>query len=86
MEHISNLQTLNGSFSNLGMWKLKSKLLPRPRDPPMAKKDAYGNLITSKGALKKLYLDTYVHRLRNREMKSEYSDILELKTALWGER
>ena len=86
VEHISNLQTLNGSFSNLGMWKLKSKLLPRPRDPPMAKKDAHGNLITSKGALKKLYLDTYVHRLRNREMKSEYSDILELKTALWGER
>ena len=85
-EHISNLQTLNGSFSNLGMWKLKSKLLPRPRDPPMAKKDAHGNLITSKGALKKLYLDTYVHRLRNREMKSEYSDILELKTVLWGER
>ena len=86
VEHISNLQTLNGSFSNLGMWKLKSKLLPRPRDPPMAKKDGHGNLITSKGALKKLYLDTYVHRLRNREMKSEYSDILELKTALWGER
>ena len=85
-EHISNLQTLNGSFSNLGMWKLKSKLLPRPRDPPMAKKDAHGNLITSKGALKKLYLDTYVHRLRNREMKSEYSDILQLKTVLWGER
>ena len=68
------------------MWKLKAKLLPRPRDPPMAKNDLHGNLITTKGALKKLYLDTYVYRLRNREMKSDFKDILELKTLLWSER
>ena len=81
-EQIGNLQTLTGSFSSLGVWKL----LPRARDPPMAKKDLHGNLITMKSALKKLYLDTYVYRLRNREIKSDFQDILSLKTLLWRER
>ena len=49
----------------------------------MAKRDSYGNLITTVGPLKKLYIDTYVHRLRNRTMKPEYQDIYELKTKLW---
>ena len=85
-EQIGNLQTINGSFSNHGMWKVKAKLLARPHDPPMAKNDQHGNLITARGPLKKLYLDTYVHRLRNREIKREYQDILILKSALWSER
>ena len=51
------------------MWKLKSKLLPRPSDPPMAKKDAGGNLITAPLPLKKLYVETYRKRLEARPMK-----------------
>ena len=77
---------MSGSFSQNGMWKVKSRLLPRPRDPPMAKKDRQGNLITSKAGLKKLYLDEYVDRLKHREIKSEYGDILILKNDLWSER
>ena len=85
-EQIGNLQTINGSFSNHGMWKVKAKFLSRHHDPPMAKNDQHGNLITARGPLKKLYLDTYVHRLRNREINREYQDILILKSALWSER
>jgi hypothetical protein len=31
-------------------------------EPPMAKKDSHGNLITGKSKLEKLYLETYVNR------------------------
>ena len=47
------------SFSNLGMWKLKNKLWPKERDPPMAKFDERGNLLSCPEGLKKLYLRHY---------------------------
>ena len=46
-EHLSQLNSINGNFSQIKMWKLKNKLLPRPTDPPMAKKDKGGNLVTA---------------------------------------
>ena len=44
----------------------------------MGKKDHKGNLITNHKGLKKLYLKTYIDRLRNRPMKDgfEEKDIL----------
>ena len=44
---VSQLNSTDGNFSQNGMWKLKSKILPHPSDPPMAKKDDGGNLITA---------------------------------------
>ena len=85
-EQISHLRTLEGSFSQNGMWKVKSRLCPRKNDPPMAKKDKDGNLITSQEALKKLYINTYVNRLKHREIKTEYQEIFEIKNLLWNER
>ena len=82
---INNLQTSEGSFSQNGMRKIRSKILPRKIDPPIAKKDNRGNLITGEQALKKLYLNTYVERLEHREIKTEYKEILELKNQLWKE-
>ena len=49
----------------------------------MAKCDKNGTLITSPSLLKKLYVDTYTERLKNREMKSELTDLYELKSKLW---
>ena len=54
-DQIDKSQNLDGSFSQIGMWKVKSKLFPRKCDPQMGKKDEDGNLITSSEALKKLY-------------------------------
>ena len=85
-EHINYLQTKGGSFSQIGLWKLKRKLLPRKVDPPMGKKDKDGNLITGSEALKSLYIQTYVDRLKHREMKEEFQEMFELKTLLWDER
>ena len=52
----------------------------------MAKKDMEGNIITKPEALKTLYIQTYVERLKHREMKEEFKEIFQLKTVLWSER
>ena len=61
-------------------------MLTQAGDPPTAKRDKYGNLITAQGPLKDLYLQTYVQRLENRKMKDEFQEIFTLKTQLWNER
>ena len=33
-EHMAKLDSFDGKFNQLGMWKIKSKLFPRPKDPP----------------------------------------------------
>ena len=53
---------------------------------PQAKKDLKGNLITKPEPLKKLYLNTYIDRLKHRDMKTEFKEIFDLKTTLWNER
>ena len=83
---MENIEEENGRFSHTGFWKIKRKLLPTNMDPPMAKKDNNGNLITAPSTLKKLYLDTYQERLRQREIKEELNDVLCLKTELWMSR
>ena len=52
-----------------GAVERKQKFLPRPLDPPMAKIDESGLLITSPNLIKELYLKTYKHRLRSRQIK-----------------
>jgi hypothetical protein len=80
------LDTLDGQFSQIGMWKIKKKICPRPKDPPTAKKDEFGNLITAPTALKNLYLKTYRNRLEHRKINERYQQIMELKTELWDLR
>ena len=84
-DHVANL-TVAGNFSQNGMWKLKKSLHPLQSDPPMAKYDKSGNLITAPPLLRKLYLDTYVHRLRHREIRPELKEVYRLKTMLWDRR
>ena len=82
-DHIADLDSLDGSFNQISMWKIKNKICPRPKDPPTAKKDHLGNLITAPAALKNLYLQTYKSRLEHRKMNERYHDIRELKNELW---
>ena len=85
-EQISQLSSMDGNFYSAGLWKVKNKVLPRPQDPPMAKRDVAGNLITAPLPLKKLYMETYQKRLEHRPIKFEHKDLFELKTLLWGLR
>ena len=73
----------DGTFSQLSMWKLKRSLFSQQSDPPTAKRDASGNLITCPLMLKNLYLNTYRERLCRRDIKTEFEDIFQLKTELW---
>ena len=82
-QYVKQLDSTSGNFSQLGMWKLKNKLCPKQNDPPMAKKDKMGALITEPNLLKKLYLDTYSDRLRSREIRPELKDLYDLKCKLW---
>ena len=68
------------------MWKLKNNLIPREMDPPMAKFDEKGNLITAPNLLKKLYLEHYVKRLEHRTIKDNYQDNYDKKVVLWKMR
>ena len=85
-EQLQVIESLEGKFSHQGLWKIKQKLCPAANDPPMAKKDEKGNIITAPEALKHLYLETYRKRLRQREMKSDYMDIYFLKSELLNSR
>ena len=84
MEYTKNIETSSGNFSQLGLWKLKNVLCPKQSDPPMAKKDKYGTLITSPSLIKNLYLETYEERLMNRKIKPELQDLFFLKSELWN--
>ena len=66
--------------------KLKKRLCPSSIDPPVAKINEKGELITEPHALKELYLKTYSKRLSHRDMKPELIDIYNLKMELWANR
>ena len=83
---MNNVETEDGKFSHNGVWRIKQKLIPVAKDPPMAKHDERGNIITAPSALKQLYIETYQERLKQREMKDEYLDVFCLKTELWMSR
>ena len=85
-EVLENVEDEEGRLNHTGFWKIKKKLVPMSMDPPMAKKDKKGNLVTAPAALKNLYLETYQERLRQRKMKEELEDVLCLKTELWQSR
>ena len=84
--YVRSCSNHQGGFSQNNFWGLKKKLCPRPNEPPMAKRDNEGKLITSPEALKTLYLNTYTQRLAHREMKPAVRDVFTLKTELWHSR
>ena len=84
-------ENLNGEKDNLcvagrkQMWKILKKKYPKTSpDVPVGKKDKSGNLITNHKGLKQLYLETYMHRLRNRPIKKDFEEIEELKNKLFS--
>ena len=68
--HTEKLSNLEGGINNGGLWELKKEVAPRPIDPPMAKKDEQGNVITEPETIKELYLNTYKKTQRGRDVFS----------------
>ena len=67
-------------FNQAKTWALKNKLSPKNADePPMAKKDSKGNLITDKKLLEKVYMDTYIERLKPNKMAPGLENLEKLR-------
>ena len=55
------------------IWKIKNKILPKIKPPlPVAKRNLAGQIITNSEELKKVYLNHFHHRLRNRPILAKY--------------
>ena len=81
-----NSDTYEG-FNPIKTLSLKKKLIPKNNiEPPTAKCDRNGNLVTSKVELEKLYLQTYIDRLTPNPIKHELEELFILKSILFDIR
>ena len=76
-------QSEGENFVN-GIWSLKKKEFPKKNGTiPAAKVNPVtGKTVTNTEELKKLYLETFQHRLRNRPAKQSFKEICELQDIL----
>ena len=73
--------------NQLKTWKLKKKLAPKnSQEAPSAKVNADGELVTEKDELEKLYLNTYIERLKPNPTPDELKDVVNLKNLLFDLR
>ena len=57
VQQISDMSDASSNFSRVKMWKVKQKVCPKYEvDPPAAKIDSFGNLITNHNELKNCML------------------------------
>ena len=70
LENFNEADGTDGFLAHHGLWKLKKRLFPKITPSlPVGKKNLKGQLITNPEELKKLYLDTFIHRLRHRPVQ-----------------
>ena len=73
--------------NQLKTWRLKKRLAPKNcEEPPSAKLNSEGNLVTEKSELEKLYLETYIERLKPNPTPEDLKNIVELKNVLFDLR
>ena len=65
------------------MWELKKKLGAKKKDPPVAKMNENGKLVTNAVQLKELYRNTYQKRMEHRKMKPELMNMYTMKMYLY---
>ena len=83
-EHLKPQNDAIEGFSQAKTWKLKKKLAPKnTAEPPAAKKDKWGNIVTDKEALEALYIDTYKERLKPNTILDGLEELKGLKEYLF---
>ena len=76
-----------GASVSQAIWDLKKKVFPKITPSlPAAKKDVTGRIVTDPIGLKKLYMDTFSHRLRTRPPKKSFAETVELQKKLIEKR
>ena len=81
------LSNTDGTANINGMWGLKRKLFPKNnKQLPTAKKNSDNKIVSSQRELKKLYLETFQHRLRHRPIQDDLNHLEKLKEELCRKR
>ena len=76
--------TIEG-YNQTKTWGLTKKLSPKNSiEPPCAKKDKNGYLVTDKEALEKLYIETYTERLKPNKIREGFSEFKTMKEYLFN--
>ena len=87
MNNFKEFADKQGSFNINGMWNIKKKIFPKiAQSKPTGKKNMAGQIITNPDGLKKLYLETFVHRLRYRPIREDLEEIKTLTEILFKMR
>ena len=87
VEAFKTMTDTDGTANINGLWSLKRKLFPKNSKPlPVAKRNVDGRIVSSQVELKKLYWDTFRHRLRHRPIKDDLKEIEILKEELCKKR
>ena len=81
-EHLDN-DSEDEPHNQLKTWRLKKRLVPKnSHESQSAKINLKGQLVTEKTELEKLYLETYVERLKPNPIPEDLEEISELKSLL----
>ena len=85
-----NIEMVKGTLNELdggaqkGLWSLKKKINPKIKQTlPTGKKNIEGCVVTNPEELKELYLQTFLHRLRERPIKEGFEKLMEIKEELF---
>ena len=86
-QNFSSLDQSEGGSLSQGLWDIKKKVFPKiAPSVPAAKRDITGRIVTDPAGLKKLYLETFSHRLRTRPAKQSVAENIELQKILIEKR
>ena len=85
-DNVKHLVDNTENLNSIKMWQLKKRLCSKKTEPPTAKKNAIGELVTEPSKLKELYANTYKKRLEHRIMKPELQNMYQLKMNLFSLR
>ena len=86
-EVIKKLDTLDETKVNTqAFWKIKKKMCPKQKEPPVAMKDKHGNLITSEKAIQERVLEVFSERLKPNKMKENIKHMEETTNKLCESR
>ena len=85
-DNVKHLVDDTENLNAIKMWKLRKKVCPKKIEPPVAKKNEKGEIITEVSRLKDLYKSTYQKRLQHRSIKPKLIEMYNLKMYLFNLR
>ena len=87
IEQVGSMVDTSSNLSRIKMWKIKQRVCPKQDVTyAVAKSNKNGEMVTNKTELKNLYVETYRERLKHREMKPAYAQLMDLKENLFNVR